>query len=156
MIRTRCFEHRRVRGYKGFHSDLTCLGGFQYKVGATYELDRPDLLSMCNYGFHFCRRLFEVYSFYSVVMLPRICEVVGMGEVHEVVRDRVVLGKCVASRIEIVRELSHDEIFDRLEREFSSRRLSGGYGNRAAHVHDRLLRLWESDRNCIISQGGVP
>lgn len=51
-------------GYKGFDSDLACLG-FQYKVGKTYHLDNEMNMILCVRGFHFCRYSLDVLLFYG-------------------------------------------------------------------------------------------
>jgi hypothetical protein len=51
-------------GYKGFHHDLTCLGGFQYEVGQTYTMDPQDI-ELCLKGFHFCQISIDVLQYYN-------------------------------------------------------------------------------------------
>lgn len=42
-----------VKGYKVFNPDWTCRG-FKYSVGETFEEEVE--LSVCNRGFHFCKK----------------------------------------------------------------------------------------------------
>ena len=89
-----------VKGYKGFNEDLTCRG-FQYEIGKTYEYDGD--IELCRSGFHFCRKLKDVHDFYDLKR-SRICEIEADGKIDD---DGV---KSVCSRINIVRELSREEI----------------------------------------------
>jgi hypothetical protein len=50
-------------GYKGFNSDLTCIG-FQYKVGQTYAMDPQDI-QLGSKGFHFCQIPTDVFKYYG-------------------------------------------------------------------------------------------
>jgi hypothetical protein len=50
-------------GYKGFHSDLTGYGGFQYEVGKTYTMN-PDEIEPYRSGFHFCQYPLDILRFY--------------------------------------------------------------------------------------------
>jgi hypothetical protein len=50
-------------GYKGFRSDLTGYGGFQYEIGHTYRMN-PDEIKLCVSGFHFCQFPLDVFKYY--------------------------------------------------------------------------------------------
>ena len=51
----------KCKAYKAFRGDMTCRG-FQYEKGKTYEIDcKPKL---CEYGFHACLRLTDVFNYY--------------------------------------------------------------------------------------------
>ena len=89
-----------VKGYKGFNEDLTCRG-FQYEIGKTYKHNGE--VELCRSGFHFCRKLKDVYQFYNL-KTSRICEIEADGKIDD---DGI---KSVCSRINIVRELSREEI----------------------------------------------
>ena len=89
-----------MKGYKAFENDFTCKG-FQYEVGKTYELEgRP---SLCQYGFHFCEKMGDCFSYYDVEG-SRYAEVEALGEI---VGDD---DKKVTNKIKIVREISKDEM----------------------------------------------
>jgi len=51
--------------YKGFNDLLQCKS-FQYEVGQTYAMDEP--IRLCGKGFHFCKLLTQVFSFYPRVV----------------------------------------------------------------------------------------
>ena len=50
-----------MKYYKGFNSDMTCLG-FKYESGKTYETDEAVL---CESGFHACECPLDVFEYYS-------------------------------------------------------------------------------------------
>ena len=90
-----------VKGYKGFDKNLCCRG-FQYEIGKTYETDRT--VGLCQWGFHFCRKLFDVNNYYSFNNCDnRFCEVEAIGEIKD--GDN----KSVTNKIKIVREISKEE-----------------------------------------------
>ncbi len=51
-----------IPAFKGFNSDLTCLG-FQFKEGETFEQDAPAKL--CTTGFHAVTSPLEVFGYYA-------------------------------------------------------------------------------------------
>jgi hypothetical protein len=89
-----------MKGYKGFDKDLKCRG-FQYEVGKTYECEGKIVL--CENGFHFCEEPKQIYGYYDDLTVCRYCEVEASGEIIN--GD----GKCVCSKITIVREISLQE-----------------------------------------------
>jgi hypothetical protein len=99
---------KRVRkpfkAYKAFNKDLTCKD-FQYEVGSTYQ--HKGQLSLCHSGFHASKICLEVFSYYRFdPRVTRVCEVLIRGRVIE--RD----DKLCCSRIEILKELSWNEILE--------------------------------------------
>jgi hypothetical protein len=89
-----------MKGYKGFDKDLKCKG-FQYEVGKTYEC--KGKIEFCSNGFHFCKEPKQIYGYYDDLTVCRYCEIEASGEIIE--GD----GKCVCSKISIVREISLQE-----------------------------------------------
>jgi hypothetical protein len=89
-----------MKGYKGFDKDLKCRG-FQYEVGKTYECKGGVVL--CENGFHFCKEPKQIYGYYDDLTVCRYCEVEASGKVIN--GD----GKCVCSKITIVREIPLQE-----------------------------------------------
>ena len=51
----------RMRGYKVFNPDWTCID-MQYEVGKTYEMEERPII--CERGFHFCEKVVD-YQGYS-------------------------------------------------------------------------------------------
>ncbi|MDR1230795.1 MAG: pentapeptide repeat-containing protein [Spirochaetaceae bacterium] len=89
-----------LKGYKGFDKNLKCRG-FQYEIGRIYEMPEPP--SVCSRGFHFCKKIVNVHGYYNLEN-SRICEVEALGEIAG---DG---NKSVTNRIQIIRELSREEI----------------------------------------------
>ncbi len=67
-----------IKGYKAFNDGLKCLD-FQYAVGETFVHEGD--ISMCATGFHFCRKLNNVYEFYRFG--SQVAEVDALGDVVE-------------------------------------------------------------------------
>ena len=94
-----------MKAYKAFNNDLTC-NDFQYQVGQTYTLDEPLLIY--HSGFHACTTLSDVFYFYNVLTLPRLCEVELLGNVQRPnVSDVSILA---TDKIKIVRELKQKDV----------------------------------------------
>lgn len=94
-----------IRAYKAFNNDLTC-NDFQYQVGQTYTLDEP--LRIYQSGFHACTTLSDVFYFYNVLTLPRLCEVELLGNIQRPnVSDVSILA---TNKIKIVRELKQKDV----------------------------------------------
>jgi hypothetical protein len=88
---------KAMKGYKGFDNDLKCRG-FQYEVGKTYECEGK--ITLCENGFHFCEDPKRICDYYGDLTTCRYCEIEASGEI---VKGE---GKCVCSKITIVREIS--------------------------------------------------
>ncbi len=67
-----------IKGYKAFNDGLKCLD-FQYAVGETFVHEGD--ISMCATGFHFCRKLNNVYEFYRFG--SQVAKVEALGDVVE-------------------------------------------------------------------------
>jgi hypothetical protein len=108
-----------VTYFKAFDYRLKCRD-MKYKVGETYLIPNdpktgfPDI-RVCSSGFHCCNRLFAVYDYYPTSATTRICVVKPGG----IIRYRRHDGyrKIACSRMEIVRELTYEEILAQLEKE---------------------------------------
>lgn len=89
-----------ILGYKVFNSNLTCRG-FQYEIGKTYEIEGP--LQICSNGFHFCEKLEDCFSYYSIYdsrgKRSRVCQVRAYGKIQK------HGDKWATSKIEIVKEI---------------------------------------------------
>lgn len=90
-----------LKGYKAFNKDWTCRD-MQYTCPGKFELDLVP--KVCVRGMHFCKNLHEVFQYYEKNDNPRIAEVIAYGDIDEG-KD-----KCCTNKLEIVRELSQEEI----------------------------------------------
>ena len=109
--------------YKGFNDLLQCKS-FQYEVGQTYAMDEP--IRLCGKGFHFCKLLTQVFSFYprvvghgSFILSDKRDKynkfaVISVPEDAEIQEDKV---KCCSNRITLVRVLTNEEIEQIVESE---------------------------------------
>lgn len=98
-------ENQPVKGYKVFNPDWTCRG-FQYKVGETFEDDVTP--KCCSRGFHFCTKAFDCFSYYGFNPENKVAEVLALGTVDTVPNNT----KCCTNKIQIVREISWQELLD--------------------------------------------
>ena len=57
-------ETQSVIGYKAFKPDMTCMNGFKYEVGKTYNMN-PNEIALCVSGFHFCVISSDVLKYYD-------------------------------------------------------------------------------------------
>ena len=86
----------KCKAYKAFRGDMTCRG-FQYEKGKTYEIDcKPKL---CEYGFHACLRLTDVFNYYCGELVKDI--VIHEVELEGVSDERQYDSKVVAKKITI-------------------------------------------------------
>lgn len=94
-----------MKVYKAFNNDLTC-NDFQYQVGQTYTLDEP--LRLYYSGFHACTVLSDVFYYYNVLTLPRLCEVELLGNIQKSTMDMNSIR--ATDKIKIVRELKQKDV----------------------------------------------
>src|SRR5574344_415748 len=92
-----------TKGYKVFNPDWTCRG-FQYEAGKTVEENVTP--KCCDAGFHFCLKASDCFNYYSSDHSNKVAEVVALGEVDYSTED----SKCATNKIQIVREISWDEV----------------------------------------------
>ena len=92
-----------VRGYKVFNPDWTCRGK-QYSCPGTFEEDVK--LKICERGMHFCQKVSSCFDYYSFDSNNKVAEVVAYGEV---ITDGE---KSVTNKLEIVREISWEEVLE--------------------------------------------
>lgn len=121
-IKKECEEWIWVDGYKGMDKDMQCYGGFQYELGKSYDMPEDATIEACNGGFHMCLKLKDVFShvpirsnnrFFKVRALVRKFDLDNYGvrsryDWTSILRD----DKLAAKSIEIVQELTRDEILE--------------------------------------------
>ena len=92
-----------IKGYKVFNPDWTCRN-FQYEVGKTFEEDVTP--KCCDKGFHFCTKASDCFSYYGFNPENKVAEVLALGTVDTESGDT----KCCTNKIQIVREISWQEL----------------------------------------------
>lgn len=130
-----------MKAYKAFNHDLTC-NDFQYQVGQTYQLDEP--LRLYYSGFHASTVLSDVFYYYNVLTLPRLCEVELLGNIQKSTMDMNSIR--ATDKIKIVRELTEDEVtkyaLDQFKLKLESLPLVYAlltYPNLAPFISDKIL-----------------
>ena len=100
-------EFVKIKGYKGFNPDMTCMD-FQYEEGKDYE-EAGDIIA-CSNGFHFCLHPLDVFGYYppAKVGMNKFHEVEGTGDMDVDADDT----KIACSKIHIGAELSIKSIVD--------------------------------------------
>jgi hypothetical protein len=91
-----------MKGYKAFNHDWTYINGFQYEIGKIYEIDENEI-QLCTKGFHFCQVPVDTLQFYN----KQNCKYAEICAYGKILEDNL---KCVCSKIEIIKELSLEEI----------------------------------------------
>lgn len=98
-----------VEGYKGMDKNMQCRDGFQYEIGKRYDMPEDVEVEVCQAGFHFCRHLGHVYQFYALGGGNRFFKVRGLVKSED---DRIFADKLAAKSIEIIAELTRDELLE--------------------------------------------
>jgi len=92
----------KMKAYKVFNSDWTCIG-FEYKVGDEYSISEKPI--MCERGFHACKKVSDCFSYYSFDPKNKVALVELSG---------IILGddeeKQCAQKIKIIKEISWNEM----------------------------------------------
>ena len=97
--------YKPVKGYKVFNHNWTCRD-FQYEVGKTYEQDITP--KCCSRGFHFCTKASDCFNYYNFNPENKVAEVIALGMVDTASGDT----KCCTNKIQIVREITWQELLD--------------------------------------------
>ena len=100
-------EFSKIKGFKGFNSDMTCRD-FKYEEGKDYE-EQGDI-SACSNGFHYCLHPLDVFGYYppAYIGMNKFHEVEGSGDMDVDTDDT----KIACSKIHIGAELSIKSIVD--------------------------------------------
>ena len=113
-----------VEGIKGMTKDMKGYDNFQFEVGKTYIKD--GLIEICKNGFHLSLNLEDVLNhyglckgnrFFKVRALVRKKDLDEYGTVTEVDnffygKQKIIKNKLVSKEIEILEELSDEELFE--------------------------------------------
>lgn len=98
--------NKTVKGYKVFNPDWTCMGK-QYSCPGKFKGNISLSVSgVCEYEMHFCKRLADCFSYYPFNPKNKVAEIVAYGTVIEEGSE------CCTDKIQIVRELSWQEVLD--------------------------------------------
>ena len=113
-----------VEGIKGMTKDMKGYDNFQFEVGKTYIKD--GLIEICKNGFHLSLNLEDVLNhyglcrgnrFFKVRALVRKKDLDEYGTITEVDnffygKQKIIKNKLVSKEIEILEELSDEELFE--------------------------------------------
>ena len=93
-----------IRGFKVFNPDWTCRNK-QYTCPGAFEEDVTP--SVCDRGMHFCKKAADCFNYYSFNPENKVAEVIAYA-------DRTVEDgdKCATNYLEIVREISWQEVLE--------------------------------------------
>ena len=93
-----------IRGFKVFNPDWTCRDKQYTCPGAVEEDVTP---SVCDRGMHFCKKAADCFNYYSFNPENKVAEVIALAE--RTVEDG---DKCATNYLEIVREISWQEVLE--------------------------------------------
>lgn len=119
-----------VNGYKGMDKNMQCRNNFQYEIGKRYDMPEDSTIEACSSGFHMCLNLDDVFEYVSLGDGNRFFEVKAL--VRKIDKDGygvasggggyywtstgnlfpARVNKLAAKSIEIVQELTIDEILE--------------------------------------------
>ena len=93
-------------GYKAFNNDLSCRD-YQYYTDKTHTFNGN--VSMCESGFHFCRKLVDVLNFYNFIKHPdyRVFKVKSTGTILHY-KDKSVTNNLIL--LEEIKDLQTPEL----------------------------------------------
>ena len=123
-------EYIWVKGFKGTEKDMSCKG-YRYELGKQFDLDDDIEPLLCEKGFHFCKKLENVFRYYKIGDGNRFFEVKALVKKSDLDPERkknnipttyvpygYLLGfddnkdKYAAKSIQFIRELTVDEVFE--------------------------------------------
>ena len=121
-------EYIWVKGFKGTNKDMRCQDDYQYELDKQFDLDADVEPVICSKGFHFCKRLENVFKYYNIGNGNRFFEVEALVKKSDwdpeqkKNRTRNPYGylpgfiggedKYAAKSIRFIRELTVDEVFE--------------------------------------------
>ena len=100
-----------TKGYKAFEFDWTCKGKDYGGPGKTTT--QKGELDICNNGIHACEKLEDVFKYYPLLPSYKFAEIEAYGEVKKSPED----SKFCAGKIKIIKELSFDEVVEKIKEE---------------------------------------
>lgn len=115
-------EWIEVDGYKGLYDNMTAFKNFKYEVGKTYTKEDNCKVNACNYGFHFCLKLEDVFKFYhlcgdnkffKVKAVVRKKDYERYGRIEDLTEGRV--NKLAAKEITLIEKVSDEEVLKAIQ-----------------------------------------
>ena len=100
-----------ITGFKGTDKNMKCRD-FQYEMSIPFYIPDDEKVAECRNGFHLCRKLINVFDYYSIGRGNRFFEVralVRKADAEKEVR-RYMSDKIAAKSIEFIRELDVNEV----------------------------------------------
>ena len=129
-----------MKGYKAFNDDLTCRG-YQFTVNKTHTFGGTPI--SCVQGFHFCTDLQDVVNYYCSPTM-RVFEIEATGIITDADADSNYT-KLACSEIELVKELSLDEVMLSITESEPAYKWAYYIGNRDIminHITDSEYAFW--------------
>ena len=123
-------EYIWVKGFKGTDKDMRCKGDYQYELGKQFDLDADVEPATCSKGFHFCKKLENVFQYYKIGNGNRFFEVEALVKKSDLDPKKKEYAKYAnaawnlyhtsshyddkyaAKSIRFIRELTVDEVFE--------------------------------------------
>lgn len=124
-------EYIWVKGFKGTDKNMQCHGNYRYELGKQFDLNDDSEPLLCEKGFHFCKKLENVFRYYKIGDGNRFFEVealVKKSDLEPRKEPNVRSGsdpwsivyksfmphddKYAAKSIRFIRELTVDEVFE--------------------------------------------
>ena len=105
-------EYIWVKGFKGTGKDMRCQDDYQYELGKQFDLDEDVEPMVCSKGFHFCKKLENVFRYYKIGDGNRFFEVEALVKKSDLDPKKKEYAKYAAKSIRFIRELTVDEVFE--------------------------------------------
>ena len=123
-------EYIWVKGFKGTDKDMRCQDDYQYELGKQFDLDEDVEPMVCSKGFHFCKKLENVFRYYKIGDGNRFFEVEALAKKSDLDPKKKEYAKYAnaawnlyhtssryddkyaAKSIRFIRELTADEVFE--------------------------------------------
>lgn len=133
----------KIKAYKAFKYDMTCINGFKYEEGKYYETDEQILL--CTWGFHACILPLDCLLYYPIPD-PIFHEVYLDSDIDHR-SDMFLLSDSIvcASKITIGREITLDEMHD-IEKELW---LDSGDNHAMNEFLESYFKVYEENREFL-------
>lgn len=105
-----------VTGYKGTDNNMKCRD-YQYEMNKQHDMPEGSDIDICHSGFHFCDKIKDVFGYYGVEKGNRFFEVKALVRRWNKDGNYTIEhynDKMAAKSIQLVRELTTEEIFEHL------------------------------------------